>query len=116
MNNNTSKTKKQNKQQQVVGKWLKHDKLPAGMTFVEKQAELISLGAFHFLQVAPETCDSLILFYFYPIEVLNDSKINRKDMIEFDDSMKTLHLDNFNVSMYLMLFQKLRKNLIFRGS
>lgn len=92
---------------------VKHNKLPAGMTFVEKQAELISLGVFHFLQVAPETCDSLIWFDFYPIKVLNDSKINRKDMIEFDDSMKTLPLDNFNVNMYLMRFQKLRKDFRF---
>lgn len=45
--------------------------------------------------------------------MLNDSKINRKDMIEFDDGMKTLQLDNFNVNMYLMRFQKLRKDFRF---
>lgn len=44
---------------------VKHNKLPPGMTFVEKQAEMISLGVFHFLQFAPGTCDSLILFYFF---------------------------------------------------
>lgn len=34
-------------------------------------------------------------------------------MIEFDDSMKTLPLDNFNVNMYLMRFQKLRQDFRF---
>lgn len=34
-------------------------------------------------------------------------------MIEFDDSMKTLELDNFHVNVYLMRFQKLRKDFRF---